>query len=511
MGVVFKTNIIMKPAKLFLISTCLVFSSCYQELTQPKENQTMEDSPAQEEAFPGKTGEVISFEGKNGENYSYQKIDGYNVFEGDMLLSDAQIDALKKDDSGRLLAKKVSAAPAVARGRWSNSTMYYKISNSAKRTDIEWAINHIKSFTNVDFVEGTGSGHYVDFVSVSEGCSSYVGMKGGRQEIKLESNCSKGNIAHEILHALGLYHEQSRTDRNQYITIHTNNILPNKVNNFETRFVHNFRPFDFGSIMMYGPYAFTDPEKGGLPTITKKDGSLYTHQRSALSWSDRFALNDMYPGPNKMKIKNGATDIGVNIKGDVAYLKTSRFSLDVYKNDVKIASHRTNRPVSVDITSNGSVITNLDGYFSTSGKYHFKSFDISEGNGKIYCLASNTKTVNLYKKNGSSWTLIASNTGGKRITVDSYGRPWVLLDRSVRRYSDNGSYSTVPILAGSDVFDRFIDIGNAGNKVYATIKNFKHGYKRLVKYSDHAQQFIRQPGHANFIDGRSNGTFWTTL
>ncbi|MEE2773016.1 MAG: M12 family metallopeptidase [Bacteroidota bacterium] len=48
---------------------------------------------------------------------------------------------------------------------------------------------------------------------------------------------------------------------------------------------------DFGSIMMYSAYAFS---ANGEPTITKKDGSLYSAQRSALSSGDIQGINSMY-------------------------------------------------------------------------------------------------------------------------------------------------------------------------------------------------------------------------
>ena len=35
----------------------------------------------------------------------------------------------------------------------------------------------------------------------------------------------RGIILHEMLHALGRWHEHSRPDRNNYITIHEDNIL----------------------------------------------------------------------------------------------------------------------------------------------------------------------------------------------------------------------------------------------------------------------------------------------
>ena len=54
--------------------------------------------------------------------------------------------------------------------------------------------------------------------------TSTIGNTGGEQEISLAAGCYRLKAAHEILHALGRYHEQSRPDRNNYVIINEDNI-----------------------------------------------------------------------------------------------------------------------------------------------------------------------------------------------------------------------------------------------------------------------------------------------
>ena len=49
----------------------------------------------------------------------------------------------------------------------------------------------------------------------------------GSQDLSLGSQCNfMGIIIHELMHALGFLHEQSRQDRDRYVKVNTANIKP---------------------------------------------------------------------------------------------------------------------------------------------------------------------------------------------------------------------------------------------------------------------------------------------
>ena len=121
----------------------------------------------------------------------------------------------------------------------------------------------------------------VYITSLNSGCWAYVGevTHWKSQGLNLQSpGCdSLGTSIHELLHALGQKHEQSRPDRDTYVTVDFAKIEAGKQNNFEVDALEDVgRPYDMLSLMHYDAKAFST---NGMNTITPKPAAygLYTN------------------------------------------------------------------------------------------------------------------------------------------------------------------------------------------------------------------------------------------
>jgi Astacin (Peptidase family M12A) len=103
-----------------------------------------------------------------------------------------------------------------------------------------------------------------------------------------------GCIVHELGHVLGLWHEQARTDRDQFVTINWENITPGREFQFLTQPGRALNPYDTDSVMHYESIAFS---RNGLPTITPRNPKRVLRYGVDLSRGDIEGLNILYPVP----------------------------------------------------------------------------------------------------------------------------------------------------------------------------------------------------------------------
>lgn len=159
----------------------------------------------------------------------------------------------------------------------------------------------MEKHTCLRFVERSNELDYVfvNFGAPGSGYFSSVGRQGGSQILNLEPELVEegrlGTTVHEFIHAIGYYHEQSRTDRDEYVTINWENIEDGKENNFQKYSAAEVDPhgvlYDYGSIMHYSSKGFAkDPTQD---TIIVPEG-ITIGQRKKLSVRDIRKINNMY-------------------------------------------------------------------------------------------------------------------------------------------------------------------------------------------------------------------------
>lgn len=254
-----------------------------------------------ERAFPCRRGETargaLLLPDGTMEIIHYELIDGVGVVESDILLRVDEEGEIEQGVPGPDRFEGKSTGRSSTFYRWSGANIPFVNSLTYNRQRVDDAIAHWESVTNLRFVPRTTEDDYVDFVPAA-GCASYVGRQGDRQEISLADGCSKGNTIHEIGHAVGLWHEHNRSDRDNAVTIHWQNIDTTEcpTHAFETYVQRGQDGFDwgahdFGSVMHYYSYACS---LNMSPTITKTDGSTFGSQRIGLSPGDISGVDRMY-------------------------------------------------------------------------------------------------------------------------------------------------------------------------------------------------------------------------
>ncbi|XP_028622573.1 meprin A subunit alpha [Grammomys surdaster] len=207
---------------------------------------------------------------------------GLNLFQGDILLPRTR-NALRDPTS-----------------RWKFPIPYILADNldlNAKGA-ILTAFEMFRLKSCVDFKPYEGESSYIIFQKFS-GCWSMVGDQHVGQNLSIGQGCDyKAIIEHEILHALGFYHEQSRTDRDDYVNIWWDEITTDYEHNFDTYDDNTITdlntPYDYESVMHYGPFSFNKNES--IPTITTKipEFNDIIGQRLDFSAIDLMRLNRMY-------------------------------------------------------------------------------------------------------------------------------------------------------------------------------------------------------------------------
>ncbi|XP_063068690.1 hatching enzyme 1.2-like [Engraulis encrasicolus] len=150
--------------------------------------------------------------------------------------------------------------------------------------------------TCIRFVPHTSQRDYIDIMS-KPGCWSYIGRIGGRQTVSLNMRgCMSMSVTqHELNHALGFFHEHTRSDRDKYIKINWQYVVKSAVSQFGKRDTNNLdTTYDYNSIMHYDRFAFTNTP--GRETLTPIPKRVSVGPRAKLSKTDIERINKLYCG-----------------------------------------------------------------------------------------------------------------------------------------------------------------------------------------------------------------------
>jgi hypothetical protein len=125
-------------------------------------------------------------------------------------------------------------------------------------------------------------------------CVANVGRQifkkeGGYVTLSHTGSCGHKSTMHEIMHGLGFKHEQSRTDRDQYVSVNMDAVKLEKRHNYNRYAAtegEDIYDYDYASVMHYSMTSFLDASTGYSNTMTVNNEKFETFKKK-----NHFGLN----------------------------------------------------------------------------------------------------------------------------------------------------------------------------------------------------------------------------
>ncbi|XP_052815771.1 zinc metalloproteinase nas-14-like isoform X2 [Mya arenaria] len=210
---------------------------------------------------------------------------------------------------------------------WMNQTVPYQFDvllNETELLTVREAISDIQGLTGGDCVKFVpkrpSDRDFIYITSRNTGCFSKVGRQGGNQTVTVSrvSACvTRGIVMHELLHALGFWHEHTRIDRDEYIEVVELNILYNHKTDFHVN--KNAKilvpEYDYYSVMHCKTNQFSISDN--LKTVRIKDPTVneaLVGQRLNLSSKDVLRIKLLFGCDTQLTKSPSSRDIDPSIE-----------------------------------------------------------------------------------------------------------------------------------------------------------------------------------------------------
>jgi hypothetical protein len=308
-----------RRVRLSVALTGLVLFGCSADHRPPGDEDDWSEDDGHTKASKEKRAGTSTTNAVYSAQWSNPSIPGAAVLEGDMVFP---------GKAGQGIAASTTSGVV----RWPNGVIPYVIDPALPKPErVTEAAEHWQKMTGIRFIPRTNEADYVNFFN-GEGCYSALGKVGGKQDISIlwsdKGVCPVGAVIHEIGHTVGLAHEQSRFDRDDYVTIHFENIDADKVSQFDKTNFQAIGEYDITSIMQYDSTAFSN---NGKPSMTDKSDNVIP-RTEVLSAKDVAGVLELYA----KELKGDNTDTGAPKSVALTWpmkSNTATYSLDVQRAD----------------------------------------------------------------------------------------------------------------------------------------------------------------------------------
>lgn len=305
--------------------------------------------------------------------------------------------------------------------RWKGGVVPFTIHSSfTELAALRGAIREVERLTNVRFIrrvgQGSGGADFVEFRPGQFNCQSQaengdgaIGRQGGRQIVFCVPGSGESQLIHEIGHAIGLYHEHERSDRNNFVTVLTGNIMPNRTGNFTRRAsTLNSDPYDFVSIMHYPANAFSVDGSPTIQPVTPGQALGGT----VMTAIDRAFLDTMYPATPVVRRSDSSID--PDHAGDAREIASTRIdgTRDVVTAIVDDTDDHRLLLIRWRVDDRGGIARIADTHGAPAGRA--SSVSVADVGGRIVvAFRSSTKNLMLiaYDASGGGLTRFPSNSG----------------------------------------------------------------------------------------------------